>query len=317
MKLQPNFRPNLGPKLLKARPIEATSKDSDQVELSSPGKTRIAGKEVTVQPTSMGTKVAVGVALASGTLIAANVVSQIASAGSLGGILANAALAGGTAVAAYLGADLASGIFHHAVDNYAKPGNSALGHMASEFQAHHYFANSMDHVTAVGTTDPMVKLVAPILAATAVFDPHFAVATGSLAFFGGALLGQASHRYTHQAQPPAFVQTLRKFGIAQEKDDHLEHHHAPWASNYCILNGAMNGLLDRTDFWRKWERGVHAVTGLEPKTWNHPAIKDFALGKIDKAEYQRRYQEEIPTFKQNIGFQREREEARAYIHAKG
>ena len=46
---------------------------------------------------------------------------------------------------------------------------------------------------------------------------------------------------------------------------HARHHSRAHDDNYCVLNGWMNPLLDRTGFWRGLERVVHAVTGAVPR----------------------------------------------------
>lgn len=75
----------------------------------------------------------------------------------------------------------------------------------------------------------------------------------------------------------------------------------------------MNPILDKTNLWRTWERGVHALTGAEPKAWKYPAVRDFSLGKIDKAEFEKRFYDEIGDFKKNIDFKKERAFAADHI----
>ena len=274
---------------------------------------RVGGKDMPVSPASLGIKVSAGICAAAGTVAAANMISQIASAPTTEGILLNTAIAAASGVVGYLGADLISGFFHHAIDNYPKPDTPILGNLASDFLGHHYFANSMEKLTVLGNLHPTAPALAPVLVGLAALNPHYAVTAGALSAMGGMIFGQASHRWTHQVDPPGFVKFLRKAGIAQEADDHRTHHRAPWTGNYCIINGALNPLLDKSGFWRKYENVVHKITGAEPKAWQHPAVKDYAQGKISKQEMEARFKAEIPIFKKNIGFEQEREYCRQVL----
>ena len=260
------------------------------------------------------TKLATGVAGLSAAYMVGKAALHVASSG-------NPWLAGAGVVAAsagaYLAADLGSGFFHHAVDNYAKPENKIFGKMATEFMVHHYFANSMEQHDVSYYVDPTMKFMAPALALAAVgVGTGFVSPMAGAAFttaVGGGLFAQISHSWTHSPDPPKLAKVLQKIGIAQGNVDHREHHRAPWTGNYCIVNGALNPILDKTNFWRGWERGVYAVTGAEPKAWKHPAVKDFSLGKIDKAEFDRRFNDEIADFKKNINFKEERAFAADHI----
>jgi len=301
-----------------ARPKNLMSAvDTDDPHADAPAAVdkmvRVGGKEMPVAPASLGIKLSAGVCAAAGTYAAANMVSQIASAGSAEGILLGSAVAAASGFAGYLAADLLSGFFHHAVDNYPKPDTPIIGNLASDFLGHHYFANSMEKLTVVGNLHPTAPALAPFLVGLAALNPHYAVTAGCLSAIGGMIFGQASHRWTHQADPPAIVKFLRKAGVAQEADDHRTHHKAPWTGNYCIINGALNPLLDKSGFWRKYENVIHKITGAEPKAWQHPAVKDYAQGKISREEMDARFQAEIPIFKQNIGFAQEREYCRQVL----
>lgn len=275
---------------------------------------RLAGHSGPRTKADFGTKIATGLAAVSAAYLVGKSALQVANSSSP--LLAGATVAAAS-VGAYLAADLGSGFFHHAVDNYAKPESKVFGKMATEFMVHHYFAHSMEQHEVSYYVDPTMKFMAPALAAAAVgVGTGLIPATAGTAFataVGGGLFAQVSHSWTHSPNPPKPAKFLQKVGIAQDNVDHREHHRAPWTGNYCIVNGALNPLLDKTNFWRKWERGVYAVTGAEPKSWQHPAVKDYALGKIDKAQFEDRFRDEISVFKENIDFKKERAFAADHI----
>ena len=293
------------------RPLQATPPDPAPLP---PDHVRIGGKDMPIHKASLGTKIGIGVCALAGGVCIANLVSQVAAQPTVGGVVAAVAGVAGSALGGFLAADFASGLFHHGVENYARPGDPIIGELAADFTSHHYFTNNLEASTMAGNMNPAAELMAPLLVGLAAWNPHFAVTSAALAVVGGALSSRASHRWTHETQPPPMVKTLRRLGLAQSTEDHREHHKAPWATNFCILNGSLNPVLDKVHFWRKYEKAIYDVTGAEPKTWKHPAVREFALGKIDEAEYKRRYVEDIPLYKQAIDFAREKEEARAFIH---
>lgn len=276
---------------------------------------RLAGQDVPVVGASLGTKVALGVGALGGAALLTEVVLQVASQATVGGIVGSAGLSLGAAITGYLVADLGSGFFHHAMDNYAKPTTPVVGDIAALSRSHHYFANSPEQNTIAGEMDPIAKVIGPAAAALALLNPHYLVAAGSLAGLAGTLVAQTSHRFTHQRQTP-LSQNLSKFGLIQKQTDHHAHHRAPWTSNYCFVNGAWNPLLDKSNFWRHYERAVYKVTGAEPKSWKHPAVKEFALGQINQAQFDERFLKEVPQFKQAIGFEVEREISREHLHTR-
>ena len=155
--------------------------------------------------------------------------------------------------------------------------------MASEFIGHHYFGNSLSQSEAVENVNPLVKLAGPVLVGLALAPIHPVLGVAAAVGIGGTLMAQLSHRFTHEARPPKLVQWAQKVGIAQPKKDHGNHHRVPWASNYTIVNGALNPLLDKTHFWRKWENAIHKVTGAEPKTWKHPRHQRLRSGQDRRA----------------------------------
>lgn len=275
----------------------------------------LAGREVPVIGASLGTKVALGVGALGGAALLTEVVLQVASQGSVGAMVGAAGMSLGAAVTGYLVADLGSGFFHHAMDNYAKPTTPVVGEIAALSRSHHYFANSPEQNTIAGEMDPIAKVVGPAAAALALLNPPYLIAAGSLAGLAGTLVAQTSHRFTHQRQT-GLTQKLAQFGLIQKQADHHAHHRAPWSSNYCFVNGAWNPLLDKSNFWRHYERAVYKITGAEPKSWNHPAIKDFALGKINQAELDERFKDGIHHFRQAIGYEAEREVSRKHLHTR-
>lgn len=305
---------------MNTRPSHGVSRHQQASELEIPKDSTDIGKQVTVagmtgEQLKAGpwTKAAAGLAAAGMTGILAKAGLAVAAAANPIGM---AAAVAGTMAASYLGADLVSGVFHHAVDNYTTPGEGRFGEMASEFIGHHYFGNSLSQSEPVENVNPLVKVAGPALVGLALAPINPLLGVAAAVGIGGTLVAQLSHRFSHEPRPPKAIQIMQDTGITQSKKDHAKHHRVPWSTNYTIVNGALNPILDKTNFWRKWENVIFKVTGVEPKTWKHPAIKDFATGKISEKEYKERFQSEIPVYKERIGYQQEREQAKQYLHNK-
>jgi ubiquitin-conjugating enzyme E2 variant len=73
------------------------------------------------------------------------------------------------------------------------------------------------------------------------------------------------HQWAHMSRPPQFVRMLQTRGLVLSRGEHLKHHREPYARNYCIATGWCNRPLEAISFFRRCERLVTVVTGLEPR----------------------------------------------------
>jgi ubiquitin-conjugating enzyme E2 variant len=205
----------------------------------------------------------------------------LAAAASGGAVLAVA----GAAFVGYAAADLASGIYHWAIDNYPTEKTPVVGAQAKEFQIHHADGDAMGksntwYVLSHAAAPLLVPMAAVAIAAPVAGGVAATAATaGALAFLGAGWCGQALHRWAHQEHPGAFPRMLQKVGLAIKRENHLEHHELQFpADNYCIINGMWNKTLLRTRFWRKAESLVYRITGREPHSWQNQVVRAEALG---------------------------------------
>jgi ubiquitin-conjugating enzyme E2 variant len=74
------------------------------------------------------------------------------------------------------------------------------------------------------------------------------------------------HQWAHMPQPPRAVRWQQDHGIILSRAEHSRHHRHPYAMNYCIALGWLNRPLTAIDFFRRLERFVTAVTGLQPRS---------------------------------------------------
>ena len=73
------------------------------------------------------------------------------------------------------------------------------------------------------------------------------------------------HKWAHTAEPPRVVQLLQRARLILSPDHHDRHHAPPYARNYCITVGWMNGPLRAMRFFETLERVIMTVTGAVPR----------------------------------------------------
>jgi ubiquitin-conjugating enzyme E2 variant len=70
-------------------------------------------------------------------------------------------------------------------------------------------------------------------------------------------------------RPPLLVRYLQNFGIILSHSAHQRHHDPPWIANYCITTGWCNRPLQAIQFFRRFERLITHVTGLQARSDEH------------------------------------------------
>lgn len=136
-------------------------------------------------------------------------------------------------VAAYLLADLASGLYHYVTDrgwNFQQQ---------IDLFAEHHDTNSMD-----GFDWQTFAAGLPISIAGAWFHSPFFVAAG---IFVAAT--QVTHYYAHRRSTSdwvhALVRCLQRTGLIVHPKSHARHHAAPFDRDFCLLSGWNNWWLNR------------------------------------------------------------------------
>ena len=174
-----------------------------------------------------------------------------------------------TVTASIVLGDLGTGIFHWSVDNYGSIKTPVFGSVCHAFQGHHdapwtitfrSFCNNVFKI-AYGTI-PALLLVAVAVPAGAVLTKVFLTL-----FINWWLISQEFHKWAHMRSVPPLVKFLQDSGVVLSRKEHGLHHTSPFESNYCILTGVCNPLLDATGFFRALEKIVYRLTGNESNTW--------------------------------------------------
>ena len=248
-------------------------------------------------------KLSYGAVLAAGAWTAFNLATDIASAGSALGVVAKVATSGAALVGGYLAADVASGLMHHWADQYADPNseNKHVKKFAKQSQRHHFHPTKLGNYTPSYWAHPLSLVAwAPLAAVSAVGAPAPLLAA-ALGLVGGTTHYGNFHNWAHMPnrKVPAVGKALQKAGLAIDKKAHGKHHGLPWNSDYCIVNGAMNKPLNAMEFWPKYEKLVHKITGKEAESWSQKDYKAYIDGDISKEEYIGRMKDVRKDFREN------------------
>ncbi|CAO2200767.1 unnamed protein product [Urochloa humidicola] len=170
-----------------------------------------------------------------------------------------------TALAAYSAADLATGIYHWLVDNNGDASTPLLGAQIAAFQGHHRHPSTITGRDACNNLHALSRA-----AALALFpaDAALFAAGGPAAAF--VVLSQQFHAWAHEKRrrlPPG-VEALQEAGVLVSRSQHATHHRQPYDSNYCIVSGMWNGVLDRYRVFEALEMVVFFRTGVRPRSWD-------------------------------------------------
>jgi palmitoyl-[glycerolipid] 3-(E)-desaturase len=182
------------------------------------------------------------------------------------------------ALLAYSLSDLGTGIYHWGVDNYGEGSTPIVGSQIAAFQGHHRrpwtitereFCNNV-HKVFKPAAAPAALLFASSFAAPAAWSVWSAI------FLYLACMSQQFHAWSHmkRSQLHPLVVAAQESGILISRKAHGAHHKAPFEGNYCIVSGNWNPILDgdggEGSFFRKLERVVYDIWGVEPRCWSDP-----------------------------------------------
>ena len=72
------------------------------------------------------------------------------------------------------------------------------------------------------------------------------------------------HKWSHMvhSKPHSAIRLLQRSGLVMTHEHHHRHHQGNFDNSYCIINGWMNPILERIDFWRKSEALITKITGI-------------------------------------------------------
>mmetsp|Transcript_56440 Transcript_56440/g.104488 ORF Transcript_56440/g.104488 Transcript_56440/m.104488 type:complete len:365 (-) Transcript_56440:98-1192(-) len=182
-----------------------------------------------------------------------------------------------------LGAELFSGCFHWATDNYGSLSTPIVGEACYAFQGHHLAPWTISFRSFGNNVYKIARLATPLVVICALAMPPGVAAFFAVVFYG-QVLAQDFHRWSHTPakQLAPWQRWLQRSGLAVSTAEHCAHHKPPFAAHYCILNGMLNPVLDSKPvlLWRRLEAFFYRWTKVEPNCWKGEkgrAVRDVAL----------------------------------------
>lgn len=179
------------------------------------------------------------------------------------------------ALCGLLFADFISGFVHWMFDTWGSVDTPVFGKLAIRtFRHHHVDAKAITRHDFIETNGHNITLTTVLGFSGLVFViPDVTAATLGDVFLVQSMLWGAIftcftsqiHKWAHQDKAPYFVQLLQRARLILEPKHHDVHHTAPFARNYCITVGWMNGPLRTVRFFETLEWMITAVTGALPR----------------------------------------------------
>ncbi|KAJ4880425.1 hypothetical protein Rs2_37480 [Raphanus sativus] len=174
-------------------------------------------------------------------------------------------------VAGYILADLGSGLYHWAIDNYGDESTPLVGTQIEAARGHHkwpwiitkrQFANN-SYALARGMTFTVLPLV------LACNDPVVHGFVSTFAFC--ILLCQQFHAWAHGSRSslPPLVVAFQDMGLLLSRRQHVNHHrHQLTYMSYCIVSGVWNNILDDNKIFEALEKVLYVQFRVRPRSWS-------------------------------------------------
>ena len=175
------------------------------------------------------------------------------------------AFLGGVAVA-----DFASGLVHWGADTWGRDDAPIVGRrLLVPFRVHHVNPDDLLRRSFVDANGDVAFVTVPVLAGL-LLSPldaawHRALAVTGLGACALGMLTNQIHQWAHMAAPPRAVRLLQAARLLLRRDDHAAHHECPYDVHYCITTGWCNRPLEAIGFFRRLERLVTRIIGVEPR----------------------------------------------------
>ncbi|KAI8552800.1 hypothetical protein RHMOL_Rhmol06G0296100 [Rhododendron molle] len=172
----------------------------------------------------------------------------------------------------YILADLGSGVYHWAIDNYGDASTPVFGFQIEAFQGHHKYPWAITRRQFANNLHALARVITfTVLPLDLAFnDP---VLHGFVAVCSGCIMfSQQFHAWAHgtKSRLPQPVVVLQDAGVLVSRSQHAAHHRPPYNNNYCIVSGVWNGVLDEYRVFEMLEMLVFFKLGVRPRSWSEP-----------------------------------------------
>jgi plasmanylethanolamine desaturase len=173
-------------------------------------------------------------------------------------------------IAGMAAADLASGLVHWAADTWGSESMPILGRrLLHPFRVHHVNPEDLLERSFLDTNGDVALVALPLMAAMYGIPLGGGGGQVAMAFMlgmtGVGLWTNQIHQWAHMPRAPLPVRWLQHAGVILSHVAHQRHHRAPHASDYCIVSGWCNLLLNRSGLLRWVEAAITRVAGYTPR----------------------------------------------------
>ncbi|KAF7831377.1 fatty acid desaturase 4, chloroplastic [Senna tora] len=172
----------------------------------------------------------------------------------------------------YVLADLGSGVYHWAIDNYGDGSTPVFGAQIEAFQGHHKWPWTITRRQFANNLHALARVVTfTVLPMGLICDDPT-----TLAFIGvcsGCIMfSQQFHAWAHsmKSRLPPLVVALQEAGVLVSRSQHAAHHRPPFNNNYCIVSGVWNEVLDGFKVFEVLEMMLYFKVGVRPRSWSEP-----------------------------------------------
>ncbi len=167
-------------------------------------------------------------------------------------------------------ADFVTGVVHWLADSYGSTRAAVVGQrIIQPFRVHHINPSDFLNRSFVDTNGDTSILATLALAGMLFWDHESTGAellkAGTLAFLGVVTFANQFHKWAHVRRPPLFVRALQRCRFILTNDAHARHHTYPHCGDYCIALGWCNPILERVQFFRRTERLIELLTGIQAR----------------------------------------------------
>ena len=173
----------------------------------------------------------------------------------------------------YILADLGSGVYHWAIDNYGDESTPLVGAQIEAFQGHHKWPWTITKRQFANNLHSLARMVTfVVLPIDLVFhDPIVQSFVGVCA--GCIMFSQQFHAWAHgtKSRLPSLVVALQDGGVLVSRSQHGAHHRPPYNNNYCIVSGVWNEFLDKSKAFEAMEMILYFKLGVRPRSWSEPS----------------------------------------------
>jgi len=171
------------------------------------------------------------------------------------------------ALFAFLTADLLSGLVHWAADTYGTRNTPFFGpKFIAPFREHHVDPLAITRHDFVEANGDNCFCALTFIVPTYLFVPARAEPWGVVAGLFvllvslSVVLTSVAHGWAHAGEEaPRIAKWMQRMGFLISSEHHAMHHVTPHKTHYCITNGWLNPILDRTRFFRRVERIVDGL----------------------------------------------------------